>query len=72
MTFMGTSLSKCVDNLTEGIHKIKCKDCSCFFKYESVKGNLVKYKCPSCYKDYSRKLNEELKKKFKNMFKFIL
>ena len=25
MTFMGNSLSKCVDNLTEGIHKIKCK-----------------------------------------------
>ena len=26
MRFMGTSLSKLVDNLTEGIHKIKCKD----------------------------------------------
>ena len=25
--FMATSLSNLVDNLTEGVHKIKCKDC---------------------------------------------
>ena len=30
-------LSKLVDNLTEGIHKIKCKYCSCFHEYENVK-----------------------------------
>ena len=30
MGFMATSLSKLVYNLTEGIHKIKCKDCGCF------------------------------------------
>ena len=28
--FMETSLSNLVDNLTEGIHKIKCNDCDCF------------------------------------------
>ena len=31
--FMTTSLSNLVDNLTEGIHKIKCKDCDCFLEY---------------------------------------
>ena len=31
MRFMGTSLSKLADNLTEGIHKIKCKDCGSLF-----------------------------------------
>ena len=31
--FMATSLSNLVDNLTEGIHKIKCKDCDCFLEY---------------------------------------
>ena len=36
MRFMVTSLSKLVGNLTEEIHKIKCKDCDCFFEYESV------------------------------------
>ena len=40
-----------------------------FFKYESAKGNLIKYKCLSCNKGYSTRLNEELKKKFKNMLK---
>ena len=42
---MASSLSNLVDNLAEGIYKIKCKDCDCFLKYESVKDNLIKYKC---------------------------
>ena len=62
--FMTSSLSNLVDNLTEGIHKIKCKDCDCFLEYESVKDNLIKYKCLSCNKDYSNKIDEELKKRF--------
>ena len=41
MRFMATSLTKLVDNLSDGIHKIKCKDCGCSFKYESVKSNLI-------------------------------
>ena len=50
--FVATSLSNLVDILTEGIYKIKCKDCDCFLEYESVEGNLIKYKCLSCNKDY--------------------
>ena len=64
MRFMVTSLSKLVDSLTEEIHKMKCKDCGCFLEYENVKNNLMKYKCLSGNKEYSNKLNEELKKKF--------
>ena len=30
--FMATSLSNLVDNLAEGIHKIKCEDCDCFLE----------------------------------------
>ena len=37
LRFMATSLSNLVHNLTEGIHKMKCKDCDCFLEYESVK-----------------------------------
>ena len=29
--FMASSSSNLVDNLAEGIHKIQCKDCDCFF-----------------------------------------
>ena len=41
---MARSLSNLVDNLAEGIHKIKRKDCHYFLEYESVKNNLIKYK----------------------------
>ena len=34
--FMASSLSNLVNNLAEGMHKIKCKDCYCFPEYESV------------------------------------
>ena len=68
--FLATSLSNTVDNRTEAIHKIKCKDCDCFLEYESVKDNLIKYTCFSCNKDYSNTIDEELKKRFKNAFKF--
>ena len=39
---MAISLSNIVDDLTEGIHKIKCKNCGCFFEYESLKDNSIK------------------------------
>ena len=68
--FMTTSLSNLVDCLAEGIHKIKCKDCDCFLEYESVKDNLIKYKSLSCNKNYSNKLDEKPKKRFKSTFKF--
>ena len=61
--FMASSLLNLVDNLTEVSHKIKCKDCDCFLEYENAKDNLNKYKYLSCNKDYSNKLDEELKKK---------
>ena len=68
--FMANSLSNLVDNLAEGINKIKCKYFDCFLEYESVKDNLIKYKCLSYNKDYSNKIDEKLKKRFKNTFKF--
>ena len=43
--FIESSLSNPADNLAEGIYKIKCKDGNCFLEYESLKDNLIKYKC---------------------------
>ena len=67
---MATSLSNFVDNLAEGVHKVKCKDCKCFPEHESVKDNLIKYKFLYCNKDDSTKIDEELKTRFKNTCKF--
>ena len=69
--FIASSLSNLVDNLAEGIYKIKCKDCDCFLEYESLKDNLIKYRWLSCNKDYSNKPDEKcFKKSFKNTFTF--
>ena len=68
--FMTSSWWNLVDNLAEGIHKIKCKDCNCFLEYKSVNENLIKYKCLSFNENYSNKIDEKLKKRFKNTFKF--
>ena len=59
---MTSSLSNLIDNLAEGIHKIKCKGCDVFLEYGSAKGNLMKYKRLSCNNDYSNKLDEKFKK----------
>ena len=69
---MATSLSNLVDNLTEGIDKIKCKYCDCFLEFESVKGNLINYKSLSCNKDYSNKTDEELKNRFNHIFLIMI
>ena len=60
--FMVRWLSNLVDNLVEGIHKIKCKDC-----------NLIKHKCLPlpCNKNYSSKIDEKLKKQFKKTLTFF-
>ena len=48
--FTASSLSNLLDNLGEGIQKIKCKGRDCCLEHESVKDNLIKYKCLSCNK----------------------
>ena len=69
---MATSLSNPADNPAEGVYKIKCKDCNYFLEYESFKDNLIKDKCLSCNKEYSNRINEKLKKRFKNTFSFLI
>ena len=68
--FMTNLLSNLVDNLAEGIHKIKWKDCDGFLEHENVKDHLIKYEYKSFNKDYLNKLDKKLKKQFKSTFKF--
>ena len=76
--FMASSLSNLVNNLSEGIHRIKCKKyikyikyetcgikykhCDCFVEYKSFKDDLIDYKCLICNKNCKIKFYEELKK----------
>ena len=71
---MASLLSKLVINLSEGIHRIKCKYrhddkkfetcgikykyCDCFLEYTNFKDDLIEYKCLCCDK-YQQKFDEK-------------
>ena len=59
---MTSLLSNIFNNLAEGTKNIKCKDCNCFLEYKRVNDNLIKYKCRSCNKNDSNKIDEKFKK----------
>ena len=77
---MVSSLSNLVNNLSEGIHRIKCKFthddkkcetcrikskyCNCFLEYTSFKDDLIEYKCLCCNKNYQHKFDEKSKEPF--------
>ena len=57
--FMMSSLSNLVYSLAEVIRTIRSKECGYFLEYESVNDDIIKYKCFSCIKNYSNKIDEE-------------
>ena len=83
---MASSLSNLVNNLSEGIRKVKCKyrqddekcetcrikykNCECFLEKTNFKDDLIGYKCLCCNKSYQKKFDEKLKKRFFNTHKF--
>ena len=67
---MASSLSNLVNNLSEGIHRIKCKYCNCFLECNSFKDDLIEYKCSCCKKNHQHKFDEKLKEQFFNTYKF--
>ena len=72
--FMASSLSNLVNNLSEGIHTIKCKYehneeksetsrikhkyCNYFLEYLDFEDDLVKYQFLCCNKNYQDKFDE--------------
>ena len=78
--FMSSSLSKLVDNLSEGIHNNKCADCKSNLDYIKTKNEKLILECYNCKQRYRKKFNKELIKRFastnefcnNNLNKFIL
>ena len=59
--FMSMSLSKLIDNLSEGIHNNKCADCkSCLDYVRSTKNEKLILKCFNCETYYRKKFNKDL------------
>ena len=83
---MASLLSNLVNNVSEGIHKIKCKfvhedkKCEtrrnkynyldCFVEYTNFKDDLTECICLGCNKNYENKFNKKLKERFFNTNKF--
>ena len=67
---MSTSLSKLVDNLSEGLHNNRCIDCKSFLDYMITKDEKLIFRCYSCKKNYEKDFNKELTKRFANIYEF--
>ena len=69
--FISSSLSKLVDNLSEGIHNNKCLDCNSSLDYVRItKNEKSLLKCFNCNNYYKKKFSKGLIKKFKNKYSF--
>ena len=68
--FMAMSLSKLVDNLSEGIHNNKCVDCKSCLDYIKTKNEKLILKSFNCEQYYKKKFNKELIKRFKSPYEF--
>ena len=58
--FMSTSLSKIVDNLSEGLHNNRCVECKSCLDYMKTKHEKLIFRCFSCKKNYGKDSNKEL------------
>ena len=68
--FMSTSLSKLIDNLSEGVHNNKCSDYESNLDYIKIKNEKLLLRCFNCNSYYKKKFNKDLIKKFKNTCSF--
>ena len=78
--FMAMSLSKLIDNLSEGLHNNKCLDSKSCLDYIKTENEKLIFKCFNCKSYYEKDFNKELIKRFasayefcnKNLNKFVL
>ena len=68
--FMSSSLSNLADNLPDGLHSDKCTDCKSYLYYMTTKGEQLIFRCFECKKNYKKKFNKELIKRFANIYQF--
>ena len=83
--FMASSMLNLANNLSAGVHRIKCKlgygdkkceicgikykCCDCFLEYKSFKDDLKECKCLVCNENCQTKIDEKLNERFFNIFK---
>ena len=67
---MSTSLSKLVNNLSEGVHYNKCTYCKSYLEYMTSKDEQLIFWCFTCQKNYQKHFNKELIQRFANIYEF--
>ena len=67
---MSTSLSKLVDNLSEGIHNNRCVDCKSFLDCMKPKDEKLIFRCFTSKKNYEKDFNKELIERFVSIYEF--
>ena len=67
---MSSSLSKLVDNLSEGLYNNKCLDCESCLDYIKTKNEKLILKCFNCKIYYEKDFNKELIKRLENTYEF--
>ena len=68
--FMSSSLSKLVDNLSEGLHNNECLDWESCLDYIRTKNEKIILKCFNCKQYYEKDFNKELIKRFASIYEF--
>ena len=68
--FITMSLSKLIDNLSEGIHNNTCVDCKSCLDYIKTKNEKLILKYFNCEQYYKKKCNKELIKRFASTYEF--
>ena len=67
---MASSLSKLVDNLSEGIRNNKCVNSNYCLDYIKTKNEKLILECYNCKQRYRKKINKELIKRFASTYSF--
>ena len=65
---MASSFSSLTDNLVQGLHKAKCKDCKFSLEHVTAKDGPLIFKCVRCSKTYEKTFDEDLCKRFENTY----
>ena len=68
--FMSTSLSKLVDNLTDGVHNDKCVNCKSNLCFVRTINETLLFECVVCKKEYEKKFDKVLLERFSNTYEF--
>ena len=68
--FMSMSLSKLIDNLSEGLLNNKCLDCKSCLDYIKTKNKKLIFKCFNCKQNYEKDFSKELIKRFASTYEF--